>query len=95
MDPFSNLGSALRWLRWRRHRTQGEVAKSAGITRAMLSAYETGKQLPALDTLGRLLVALGIDLVQLHEALALHQGRPWPEDAAEQRSTTESEPPPS
>lgn len=95
MDPFANLGSALRWLRWRRHRTQGEVAHSAGITRAMLSAYETGKQLPSLDSLGRLLVALGIDLVHLHEALALHQGRPLAEKGAEQRSKAESEPVPS
>lgn len=94
MDPFESLGSALRWLRWRRNRTQHEVARSAGITRAMLSAYETGKQRPSLDSLGRLLVALGIDLLHLHEALALHQGRPWPEGSA-QRAKTDREPPPS
>lgn len=83
MDPFANLGPALRWLRCCRNRTQREVAHTAGITRAMLSAYETEKQQPTLDTLGRLLVALGIDLDYLQEALELHQGRRWPGEARE------------
>lgn len=81
--PFDDLGSALRWLRWRRQRTQREVAESAGITRAMLSAYESGRQLPTLATLGRLLVTLGVDLAELGQALALHQGRALAGEAEE------------
>lgn len=83
MNMFANLGSALRWLRCSRNRTQREVAHAAGITRAMLSAYETEKQQPTLDTLGRLLAALGLDLDHLQEALELHQGRRWPGEARE------------
>lgn len=94
MNPFENLGPALRWLRWRRHRTQRDVAGSAGITRAMLSAYETGRQLPSLDSLGRLLVTLGLDLTDLHQALALHQGRLLPEEVVE-KAEPEPEVPPS
>jgi transcriptional regulator with XRE-family HTH domain len=94
MDPFANLGLTLRWLRCSRNRTQREMARSAGITRAMLSAYETGKQQPTLDTLGRLLVALGIDLDHLQEALELHQGRRWPGEARE-RPEDDREPLPS
>lgn len=57
MDVFQNLGQALRWLRNRRGRRQMDVARDAGITKAMLSAYETGKQLPTIPTLGKLLGA--------------------------------------
>lgn len=42
----------------------------------MLSAYETGKQRPTLDTLDRILSALGSDLRELFEALRLVTGRP-------------------
>lgn len=71
MAIFDNLDRALRWLREGRRRRQYQVAEDAGITKAMLSAYETGKQKPSVETLDKLLVALGCDLVDLHEALAV------------------------
>ena len=74
MDLFENLGQALRWLRSRQGRSQMEVARDAGITKAMMSAYETGTQTPSLRTLGKVLRALGIDLHQLQHALELQQG---------------------
>ncbi|HEX5761473.1 MAG TPA: helix-turn-helix transcriptional regulator [Thermoanaerobaculia bacterium] len=75
MHLFENLGRALRWLRDRQGKKQYEVAESAGITKGMLCAYETGKQRPSLETLDKLLLALGCDLLALHEALALVSGR--------------------
>ncbi|MEM9290137.1 MAG: helix-turn-helix transcriptional regulator [Acidobacteriota bacterium] len=69
MKDFKNIGMALRFLRTQRFQKQREVAKSAGITPAMLSAYETGKHRPSLETTERVLEALGCDVVDLTAAL--------------------------
>lgn len=69
MAIFDQLGRALRWLREAKGVRQYQVADTAGITKAMLSAYETGRQKPSLETLDKILVALGCDLRELHRAL--------------------------
>ena len=66
---LEGLGKALRWIRDKRGQRQYQVAETAGITKAMLSAYETGKQKPSLETLEKLLGALASDLQDLHTAL--------------------------
>ncbi len=66
---FVHIGQALRWLRNQRSQKQREVALTAGITPAMLSAYETGKHRPSLDTVDRLLGALRCDVYDLTHAL--------------------------
>jgi transcriptional regulator with XRE-family HTH domain len=71
---FTDIGPALRFLRL--HGTpapvkQKEVAARAGVTKGMLSSYERSKQEPSLGTLGRLLAALGADLVKLQWALRM------------------------
>ena len=76
MSLFSGLGKALRWLRDRQNHRQYQVADAAGITKAMLSAYETGKQKPSLDTLEKILTALECDLSDLHNALQIVNDRP-------------------
>ncbi len=76
MPIFDGLGRALRWLRERQLKRQYQVAAGAGITKAMLSAYETGKQNPSLDTLEKILDALVCDLNDLHNALQIINGRP-------------------
>lgn len=76
MSIFNGLGRALRWLRDRQGKRQYQVADSAGITKAMLSAYETGKQKPSLDTLEKILGALECDLNDLHNALQIVNERP-------------------
>jgi transcriptional regulator with XRE-family HTH domain len=76
MSIFQGLGRALRWLRERQGKRQYQVADGAGITKAMLSAYETGKQKPSLDTLEKILVALASDLNDLHNALQIVNERP-------------------
>ncbi|HYU35600.1 MAG TPA: helix-turn-helix transcriptional regulator [Thermoanaerobaculia bacterium] len=73
---LTGLGHALRWLRDRHGRKQYQVADAAGITKGMLSAYETGRQNPSLDTLEKLLDTLGCDLYDLHNALQIVNGRP-------------------
>jgi len=76
MPIFQGLGRALRWLRERQTKRQYQVADAAGITKAMLSAYETGKQKPSLDTLEKILAALEGDLNELHNALQIVNERP-------------------
>jgi transcriptional regulator with XRE-family HTH domain len=76
MPIFDGLGRSLRWLRERQVKRQYQVAAGAGITKAMLSAYETGKQKPSLDTLEKILDALLCDLNDLHNALQIVNGRP-------------------
>jgi transcriptional regulator with XRE-family HTH domain len=73
---LSGLGQALRWLREKQSRKQYRVADTAGITKGMLSAYETGRQRPSLETLDKLLETLGCDLNDLHNALQIVNGRP-------------------
>ena len=82
LDPSSSttvltgLGPALRWLRERQGKKQYNVADSAGITKGMLSAYETGRQRPSIETLGKILGTLGCSLLELHNAIQVIQGRP-------------------
>ena len=76
MSTFQGLGRAIRWLRDRQGKRQYQVADAAGITKAMLSAYETGKQKPSLDTLEKILVALDCNLNDLHNSLQIVNERP-------------------
>jgi len=73
---LNGLGQALRWLRDRQGKKQYQVAESAGITKGMLSAYETGRQRPSLETLEKILATLGCDLNDLHNAIQIINGRP-------------------
>lgn len=63
------LGPALRLLRSRRHLKQMAVAAKAGITKAMLSSYETGSATPSLQSLTAILGALETDFRELQDAL--------------------------
>ena len=73
---LNGLGPALRWLRDRRGKKQYQVASSAGITKGMLSAYETGRQRPSLETLDKILETLQCNLNDLHNSLQIVNGRP-------------------
>ena len=69
MSAFDGLGKALRWIRDKQAKKQYQVAEAAGVTKAMLSAYETGKQKPSIETLEKILGALQVDLADLFNAL--------------------------
>jgi transcriptional regulator with XRE-family HTH domain len=71
--PLDRLGPALRRLRKKRDMKQYEVADAAGVTKAMLSAYETGKRRPSIRTLESLLEAMRASLGDLHMALMAEQ----------------------
>lgn len=74
MAAFDGLGKALRWLRARQDKRQYEVAEKAGVTKAMLSAYETEKQRPSLETLEKILEGLDATLEDLYQALLVING---------------------
>lgn len=63
------LPVALRWLREARMVSQVEVARRAGLTKAMVNAYERGRRVPSLPSLAALLGALNVTLCDLHRAL--------------------------
>src|SRR4051812_33492013 len=48
---------------------QTDVSERSGLTKAMLSSYETGKTLPTLVSLTAFLVAIGKDLADFQEVL--------------------------
>jgi transcriptional regulator with XRE-family HTH domain len=73
---FDRLGRAVRWLRERQGKKQYLVADTAGVTKGMLSAYETGRQKPSLETLEKLLTALDCNLNDLHNAIQIVNERP-------------------
>lgn len=60
-----SIGPALRLMRCKCGVRQVEIARRAGITRAMLSGYERSKRLPSLRTLAKLLDALDARLLDL------------------------------
>jgi transcriptional regulator with XRE-family HTH domain len=71
-----DLGEALKWLRSQRGWPQKQLAAAAGITRAMVSSYEKGKQTPTLATVDKIMTALDADLCDLHRVLEHVHGRP-------------------
>lgn len=62
---FDALGPVLRDIRIERGLTQVELAARAGVSKSMLSLYEGGKRRPQLETLERLVDALGVRLGEL------------------------------
>lgn len=69
MNPFERLGPALALLRHRTGLRQMDVAERAQATPAMISEYESGKRVPHLENLGRVLKVLGADVHDLANAL--------------------------
>lgn len=70
---FAGLDRALRVARVERGLAQVEVARRAGVTQSMLSAYEGGREVPRLSTLDAILAALGMNLTDLGAALGEEQ----------------------
>jgi DNA-binding XRE family transcriptional regulator len=78
VEAFDGLGPVLRELRVERGLTQVELAERSGVSKSMLSLYESAKQRPQLDTLERLLDSLEVGLGELAARLDQHRGSPGP-----------------
>jgi transcriptional regulator with XRE-family HTH domain len=55
-------GNLIKQARYRSGLSQRELARRAGTSQATLSAYESGRKSPSLDTLARIVRASGQDL---------------------------------
>jgi transcriptional regulator with XRE-family HTH domain len=62
-----NSGDALRRARTRAGLTQYALARRAGTSQATISAYESGRKQPSVETLDRLLAATGARLAVVPE----------------------------
>jgi transcriptional regulator with XRE-family HTH domain len=69
------LGPALRMLRQRKQRTQRVLCKEIQVTKGMLSGYETGRQLPSLESLLAVLTGLECDFKDLQAAIDYLSGK--------------------
>ena len=82
-DPQSlarriEVGKRLREVRRKRGRSQADVSRSAGITQASLSNYETGKRELPLSTALNLAAALDVslgDLMQVPDIIVLRDSK--------------------
>jgi len=63
-----SLGLAILMLRRASGMSCGAVAEAAGVTRRNLSIYETGKREPRVDTVRRLVAAMGYTMADLWHA---------------------------
>jgi transcriptional regulator with XRE-family HTH domain len=70
-SDFANLGRALFLLRDLRRVSQAALARSAGIGKSQLSKYENGRELPKLDSLGKLLAKLGVGYLEFFYTMAM------------------------
>ena len=83
-NVFFGLGPALRRLREGvAGLTQTQLAERTGIAQGRLSRYETGRKIPDLATLDRLLTFYGTNLEGLSRALSEVRGGPVPESDPE------------
>ncbi len=70
VEDLSNLGPALKELRQNVRMTQGEVCALAGLKSSQLSRWENGHEKPTLESVVKVLAALGRDLGDLQDILA-------------------------
>ena len=54
------LGSRLKRLRVKKYMTQADIAKDLGLTKSVISAYETGLRLPSYDILIHIATIFGV-----------------------------------
>lgn len=71
---FSNLGLALQVVRQFSGQSQANLARNAGVGKSQLSKYENGKELPKLESLGRLLKVLGMSPLTFFMVLDILDG---------------------
>src|SRR5579884_4509498 len=68
-------GQVLRDARVRAGLSQVELARRAGVTQSVVSAYESGARQPSLPTLQRLVQATGCELKVLVQEQSPREGR--------------------
>ena len=62
---LASVGTHIKRLRTARHMTQEDLAEKLFVTRQAVSAWETGKALPDVDTLERIAAALDTGVTEI------------------------------
>jgi transcriptional regulator with XRE-family HTH domain len=62
MDSERAAGRLIAEIRRRRHLSQAELARAAGMTRSVVNAYEHARRQPSVEALARLAGAAGMRL---------------------------------
>ena len=62
---MASVAKHIRRLRTERRMTQEDLAGKLFVTRQTISAWETGKAQPDLETLERIAAALGVEVMEL------------------------------
>ena len=62
---MASVGKHIRRIRTEQHLTQEELAETLFVTRQAVSAWETGKALPDVETLERIAAALEVDMTEV------------------------------
>src|SRR6476660_762827 len=94
LRPFAGLPQALGRLILRDRRSRKEIAEAAQINASMLSGYCSGRRIPSLEPLDRILTTLGVGVEELtYELRALDYRAPsnaplmvWPKSNQPQES---------
>ena len=71
---FANLPRTLARCRELRRKSQAELARAAGIGKSQWSKYESGKELPKLESLERVLAVLDMGSLEFFYTLHLMDG---------------------
>ncbi len=64
-DEVQKLAENLKRIRTEKHISQGDIVKTTGIDKAMISNIENGKTNPTLATITKLAKALGVSADEL------------------------------
>lgn len=62
---MASVAKHIRRLRTEQHMTQEDLAEKLFVTRQTVSAWETGKAQPDLETLEQIAVVLGVEVTEL------------------------------
>ncbi len=78
LEHLSDMGAALKELRWHARMKQVEVCRATGMTAPQVSRYENGHEMPTVESLVRYLVAVEADLCDLQAVLVTGRKPPYP-----------------
>jgi len=72
---LESVAPAMRLLRKRAGMTQKKVAEVAGVSKNLLSNWETGSAHPSMESLAKIFAALDVDLLDFHNTILLLTGK--------------------
>jgi transcriptional regulator with XRE-family HTH domain len=75
MTFLESIGPAIRLLRKKARLTQRDLAEASGVSKNILSNWETGATQPSMGSLIKVLEALDVDLLDFHHTIRQLTGK--------------------